>query len=155
MKRLIAALLLVSLAPALPGCSVYQAYAQRQAIQQARFHLKNVAVQGFDLSGANLAVTLEIENPTNTQIVLDRLDYTIFLNEQRMVGGFTDRRITVPASDVRPVTFTTFVRFADVGAQLQRVVTQGITSYRLEGVGHFDTPFGTIDYPVRLLGPES
>ena len=69
-----------------------------------------------------------------------------------MIGGFTQQKVTVPAQDVRPIAFTTHVRYADVGAQLRGIVSTGIRSYRLDGVGHFDTPFGTIDYPIQLIG---
>lgn len=140
------------LLPPAGGCALYHAYAQRQAIQQARFHLKSISVGGLDLSGANLLLTLELENPTTTAIVLDRLDYTLFVNDRRIVAGFTDRRATVPPGEVRPVTFDTYVRYADLGEQARTVLRQGLSSWRLEGVGHFDTPVGTVDYPVRLLG---
>jgi LEA14-like dessication related protein len=152
MRKLTLLLALLFVTPALPGCSAYQAYVQRQAIQQARFNLKAVTLSGLDFAGANFEVVLELENPTDTPIVLDRLDYTLFVNDARLIAGFTDQTITVPARDLRPIRFATHVRYADVGAQLRQVLAVGVKSYRLEGVGHFDTPFGTIDYPVRLLG---
>lgn len=147
--RLAAALLVAT--PAFAGCSVYQAYAQRQAIEQAKFSLKSVAFTGVDLSGANVEVTLELANPTEIPIVLDRLDYTLFVNDQRAVSGFTRDRVNVPAGDVRPITFATHLRFADIGNQLNAIRQRGVASYRLEGIGHFDTPVGTIDYPVKLF----
>ena len=148
---LTAAAILAAL-PTLPGCSVYQAYAQRQAIQQAKFSFKSVTLEGVDLAGANLLIVLELENPTDTPLVLDRLDYTLFINDQRAVSGFSDTKATVPPRDVRPIRFRTHVRYADVGAQLRGFLAQKtMPQVRLEGVGHFDTPFGTIDYPVRLF----
>jgi LEA14-like dessication related protein len=147
---LLLALLLTT--PTLTGCSAYQAYVQRQAIQQARFHLKAATLTGLDLAGANFEVVLELENPTDTPIVLDRLDYTLFVNDTRLISGFTADKLTVPPKDVRPIRLSTHVRYADVGAQLRQVLSVGVKSYRLEGVGHFDTPFGTVDYPVKLLG---
>jgi LEA14-like dessication related protein len=151
--RLFALLLTLFFAlPSLSGCSAYQAYVQRQAIQQAQFHLKAVSLSGLDLAGANFNVVLELENPTDTPIVLDRLDYTVFVNELRVLSGFTEEKITVPPHDVRPIAFSSHVRYADVGSQLRTILSQGVRTYRLDGVGHFDTPFGTIDYPVKLLG---
>jgi LEA14-like dessication related protein len=145
-------LALLVAAPSLGGCSAYQAYVQRQAIQQARFNLKAVSLGGLDLAGANFSVVLELENPTDTPIVLDRLDYVLFVNDMRVLAGFTSEKVTVPAHDIRPIAFASHVRYADVGAQLRQILTQGVRTYRLEGVGHFDTPFGTVDYPVKLLG---
>ena len=79
-------------------------------------------------------------------------DYTLYINDQRAVSGFSDTKTTVPARDVRPVSFRTHVRYADVGAQLRGFMSQKtIPAVRLEGIGHFDTPIGTIDYPVKLF----
>lgn len=159
MKRVLPLLLVLALgAPAAlsaSGCSLYQAYVQRQAIQQAQFSFKSAALMGVDLSGANLQITLELANPTEVPIVLDRLDYTLFINDQRAVAGFTTQQVRVPAQDVRPVTFTTHVRYADVGNQLRGILSRGVASYRLAGVGHFDTPVGTIDYPIELFNNQT
>lgn len=152
MRPLLLLLALLVFVPVLPGCSAYQAYVQRQAIQQARFNLKAVSLSGLDLAGANFNVVLELENPTDTPIVLDRLDYTVFVNDMRVLSGFTEEKITVPPKDVRPIAFSSHVRYADVGAQLRSILSQGVRTYRLDGVGHFDTPFGTVDYPVKLMG---
>ena len=153
MRYMLPLLLALTLtAPAVSGCSAYQAFVQRQAIQQAEFSLKGVTLTGLDLAGANFDVVLELANPTDTPIVLDRLDYTLFVNDARLISGFTAQKVSVPAQDVRPIHFSTHVRYADVGARLRQILSQGVRSYRLEGVGHFDTPFGTIDYPVNLLG---
>lgn len=152
MKFILRALTAAMLVTTLPACSIYQAYAQRQAIQQAKFNFKSVLLEGVDLAGANLRVTLELENPTDTALVLDRLDYTVFINNQRAVSGFTDTKTTVPARDVRPVSFRTHVRYADVGNQLRGfLANRNLPAVRLEGIGHFDTPVGTIDYPINLF----
>lgn len=150
--RVLTALTLLTTLPSVTGCSVFQAFSQRQAIQQAKFNLKSVSLAGVDLAGANLVIDLELENPSDTVIVLDRLDYTLYINDQRAVSGFSDTKTTVPARDVRPVSFRTHVRYADVGAQLRGFMSQkSLPAVRLEGVGHFDTPIGTIDYPVKLF----
>lgn len=153
MRHLVLLLALLLTVPSVTGCSAYQAYAQRQAIQQAQFNLKAVTLTGLDLAGANFDVVLELHNPSDTAIVLDRLDYTLFVNEARLVGGYTQAQLTVPPKDVRPIRFNTHVRYADVGTQLRGILTAGVRSYRLDGIGHFDTPFGTVDYPVKLFGP--
>lgn len=155
MKRLLMLLLVLGLAaPTLTGCSVYQAYVQRQAIQQAQFSFRSAMLTGVDLSGANLRITLELANPTETAIVLDRLDYTLYVNDQRAVSGYTTEQVRVPPGEARPLAFSTHLRYADVGNQLRHILQSGLVSYRLSGVGHFDTPIGTIDYPLELFKHE-
>jgi LEA14-like dessication related protein len=148
MKRLVAALACATL---LSGCSVYQAYAQREAIRQAQFHLKGVSLDGVDLSGANVTVTLELENPTETEIALDRIDYVLFVNDLRALSGNTPQPVHVPPHDARPLPIHATLRFRDVSNELrQAFITRGRFTYRLEGTGHFDTPFGPIDYPIHV-----
>lgn len=152
MIRALMLLLVLALAtPSVAGCSLYQAYVQRQAIQQAQFSFKSATLMGVDLSGANLMITLELANPTDVPIVLDRLDYTLYVNDQRAVSGYTTEQVRVPPRDVRPLSFATHLRYADVGHQLRTILQRGVVSYRLAGVGHFDTPVGTIDYPIELF----
>jgi LEA14-like dessication related protein len=148
LKRIVSALLATML---LSGCSLYQAYAQREAIRQAQFHLKGVSLDGIDLSGANVTVTLELENPTETEIALDRIDYVLFVNDLRALSGSTPTPIHVPPHDARPLPIHATLRFRDVSQELrQAFITRGRFTYRLEGTGHFDTPFGPIDYPVHV-----
>lgn len=148
MKKLLAALMATTM---LSGCSVYQAYAQREAIRQAQFHLQGVSLDGINLSGADVTVTLELENPTDTEIALDRIDYVLFVNDMRALSGNTPTPLHVPAHDARPLPIHATLRFRDVSQELrQAFITRGRFTYRLEGTGHFDTPFGPIDYPIHV-----
>lgn len=151
LKKMLLALVVATTLPALPGCSLYQAYAQREAIRQAQFHLKSVSLDGLDLTGANVTITLELENPTDTEIALDRIDYTLFVNDLRALSGSTTQPLHVPVHDARPLPIHATLRFRDVSAELRDLFVRGARfTYRLEGTGHFDTPFGPIDYPIQV-----
>lgn len=150
-KRLALCLALALAVPALPGCSLFQAYAQREAIRQAQFHLKSVSLDGIDLMGANVTVTLELENPTDIEIALDRIDYVLFINDLRAFSGSTTEALHVPVHDARPLAIHATLRFRDASAELRGLFMRGARfTYRLEGTGHFDTPFGAIDYPIQV-----
>ena len=145
------ALALVVGTPTLPGCSLFQAYAQRKAIEQAKFSLRNVQLLGLDLMGANLLVTIQLENPTTTDIVLDRLDYVLYVNDLKAFDGQVRDRLTVPAGQTRPLPIQLALAYADIGTQLRGLLAAGqVTSWKLKGAAHFDTPVGTIDYPIEL-----
>ncbi len=148
---LIAVLALAVAVPALPGCWASQAYTQRKAIEQARFSLRNVQLLGLDLVGANMLVTVQLENPTETDMVLDRIDYTLFVNGLKAFEGDVKEKLTVPAGQSRPLPIRVTLAYADVGTQIRGLLaTRQVKSWGLKGAAHFDTPVGTIDYPIDL-----
>lgn len=137
--------------PALPGCSVYQAYMQRSAIRNAEFSIRNVQFLGLDLLGANILLTLQLENPTDTPIEMDRMQYTLFVNDARAFQGEVAQKILVPPRQGRPLPIRINLVYRDLGTQMrQLLLQQRIKSWRLEGTAFFDTPVGTLEYPIRL-----
>lgn len=154
-RSLLPLFLIGALAFGTPSCAVWQAYANRAAIQQARFSLRSVHISGLDLVGVNVLVTVELDNPTSSAIELDRLDYALFVNEQRACQGATPLHLTVPPGQSRPLPLSVSIAYADMGTQLRRLLVQGgVQSWRLEGTAHFDTPFGPLDYPLRVTRTE-
>lgn len=148
---LIALLALTVTVPALPGCWASQAYTQRKAIEQAKFSLRNVQLLGLDLVGANLLVTVQLENPTETDMVLDRIDYTLFVNGLKAFEGDVKEKLTVPGGQSRPLPIRVTLAYADIGTQIRGLLATGqVKSWGLKGAAHFDTPIGTIDYPIDL-----
>jgi hypothetical protein len=149
---LIGMLALLLVAP-LTGCSLWQAYAQREVISRARISLRAVELPSLDLKGASVRVSLNIENPTQTTLVIDRVDYMLFLNEQRALTAFTDTRLTVPAQQARPLVLNANVAFADLGTQARLFwQNRNLKNVRLEGTAYFETPLGVVEYPLRFNG---
>ena len=150
LKPLIALSLLAS-PLALEGCWAKAALDQRKAIEQARFSLRNVQLLGLDLVGANLLVTLNLENPTETDIVLDRLDYALSVNGMKAFDGDVKEKISVPPGQSRPLPIRVTLAYADIGTQVRGLLATGaVKTWGLKGVAHFDTPIGTIDYPIDV-----
>lgn len=148
---LIAVLALTIAVPTLEGCWVSQAYTQRKAIEQAKFSLRNVQLLGIDLVGANLLVTIQLENPSDTDMVLDRIDYTLFVNGLKAFEGDVKDKLTVPPGQSRPLPIRVTLAYADIGTQIRGLLATGqVKSWGLKGAAHFDTPIGTIDYPIDL-----
>lgn len=148
---LAAVLALTTTVPALPGCWASQAYTQRKAIEQAKFSLRNVQLLGLDLVGANLLVTVQLENPTETTMELDRLDYTLYVNDLKAFDGDVKEKLTVPPGQTRPLPIRVTLAYADIGTQVRGLIATGnVKSWGLKGAAHFDTPVGTIDYPLDI-----
>jgi LEA14-like dessication related protein len=148
---LLAVLALTISVPTLPGCWASQAVAQRKAIEQARFSLRNVQLLGLDLVGANLLVTIQLENPTDIEMVLDRLDYTLYVNGLKAFDGDVAQKLQVPPGQARPLPINVTLAYADIGSQIRGLVAAGqVKTWGVKGAAHFDTPVGTIDYPIQL-----
>ncbi|MEB3197272.1 MAG: LEA type 2 family protein [Candidatus Sericytochromatia bacterium] len=149
-------LLALACLPMLTGCAVYQAYVQRRAIEQATFSLVNAQIVGLDLAGAEFAVTLRVHNPGDHAVVLDRLDYSLYANDLKMLQGSTSQTIEVPPGQDRPVFVRVGLAYADMAAPLRQwLLLRKTISWKLEGLAHFETPLGVVDYPVRAVFPRS
>lgn len=154
-RPLLPLILIGALALATPSCAVWQAYANRAAIQQAQFSLRSVQITGLDLVGVNVVITVELDNPTSSPIEVDRLDYALFVNDHRACQGATPLHLTVPPRQSRPLPLAVSIAYADMGTQLRQLLVQRrVESWRLEGTAHFDTPFGPLDYPLRVTRRE-
>ncbi|MEB3284955.1 MAG: LEA type 2 family protein [Candidatus Sericytochromatia bacterium] len=142
--------------PALSGCAMYQAYAQRSAIRDAKFSIRNVQFLGLDLVGANLLLTLQVENPTSSAIEMDRLQYGLWVNGTRAFQGEVSQKLMVPSHQARPLPIHISLVYADLGTQLrQLLIEQRVKSWRVDGTAFFDTPFGSLEYPVRIERSEA
>lgn len=149
-RHLLPFFLAATAAATTPGCALWQAYVQRAAVQEARLALEGVRVEGLDLVGITVAVAVAVENPTDTTMTLDRLEWSLLVNDAAAARGSSQVALSVPPREQRPHTLTVRVAYADLGTQVrQLLLSGGVRAWRLEGTAHLDTPFGSFRYPVR------
>lgn len=135
----------------LPGCAAWRAYTQRTAITQVEYALEGVEVAGLDLVGIHLVVRLSLQNPTATPIELDRLTYVLYVDENRACEGTTSAHQAIPPGQKRTLPVAVTLHYADLKTQMrQLLMRREVASWRLEGTAWFETPFGPLEYPVRV-----
>lgn len=96
---------------------------------------------------------IEVQNPNSVGLRLDRVDFDVLVNGAQITRGFSSDRIQIPARGFGDVRIRTRVGYDDLRSLFREVadVVQGQrANYELRGRAYFDTPLGTMDFPLTV-----
>ena len=148
-------LIAAGLTVALGGCEVMNAVMQRAALAKADFSLERVALLAADLpftpnAKADMQVVLGIANPNDIAVLLDKLDYELFLQGVRVGTGATGGDFSVDPGAKKELALTVAVPYAGLPQAVLTAITQRKADVAFKGISHLKTPLLTLDYPVEV-----
>jgi hypothetical protein len=152
-KKLLAAVALLAL-PLLGGC---QTLADLN-IQNPAYRLTSIRPRvdiaiPFSASRIDFDLAIDVENPNSIGLALDRMDFDLLVNGERVVSGLTNQRIRIPADGVGRLDLTASVGYSQISTLFQQVVgwIQGDRpQYEIRGNAFYDTPIGEMRFPVTI-----
>lgn len=127
--------------------------AQRKALAKCDFSLHAARLVNADFSGFELEVKLKAKNPNDVDAVLDRLDYTLFMEGVEVAQGVVSEKHTIPRGGEGIITtrlkvkYSTIPKMADV---VMAAVMKKKSKIRMIGTVHFDTSIGTISHGIEV-----
>lgn len=132
---------------AVTGCAALG----RQAFQQPRVSLRDVRITGIGVTGGELEVALNVQNPNNYRLDTSQLEYQLFVSDTVPVArGTMDSRATVQAGDSSIVRIPVAFTYAGIGVLGRQLMQTGVVSYRVTGsvtvasvTGNFTVPFSS------------
>ncbi|MBM3269341.1 MAG: LEA type 2 family protein [Candidatus Sericytochromatia bacterium] len=142
----------------LPGCGLWTAFAERQAITKAEFSFKSAAVTRVDLPfigpdpRADLDVTLLVKNPNSIAAALDRLDYQVYVSGQQIGAGSLAKDFRVEAGATRDLVLPVSIRYEGLAQPVLDAILRREVALTLKGTSHLATPVGSLDFPVEVSG---
>jgi LEA14-like dessication related protein len=148
-------LLLAVVTFALSGCSTI---AQALNIQNPRYSFRdieprvNIALP-LSASSIDFDMTVAVDNPNSVGLRLDRLDFSLFVNDSRLLDSMTNDRINIPAGGVGDVRLRARVGYDNIRSLWQEVVgvVQGNRArYEVRGTAYYNTPAGDLRFPVTV-----
>jgi LEA14-like dessication related protein len=95
--------------------------------------LRSLDVTKLTLSGASMLLELQVDNPNNFSLLLDKLNYNLKLNGYDVGGGTVDKRVSVAQDGQGVVTLPVSLDFAQTGRGLYSVLLGKGISYDLSG----------------------
>lgn len=107
----------------------------------------------FSSSTVDLGFTIDVENPNRVALRLDRLDFDIFMNGNRVVQGINDSGIRIPAQGLGQLQLETRFGYNELSTLFREVVEmiQGDrASYEIRGTAYYDTPVGQLNFPITV-----
>ncbi len=127
--------------------------AQRKALADCDFSLNGVALKNMDFTGFTVELRLNAKNPNTVDAVLDRLDYTLFMEGMEVARGTVSEKQTIPAKGHGIIRTSLTVKYSTV-PKLREVVLPALNKrksrVKVLGTVHFDTPIGTISQDIQL-----
>lgn len=143
---LAAALCMISLA----GCSGLGTLAR---MEQPRVDVTGLKLAGTTLSGADVLVQFQVDNPNDVDLVLDGIGYKLRLNGQPLLDGRYDQRTRIAASGRTAVELPVTIRFDDLLRVIRTLGDHKNPNYDLEADLRFAVPIlGEVTVPVTQTG---
>ncbi len=132
---------------------------ERENIQNAEFAPKSLTLTKVVGITAYFNLKMEVYNPTNSRMVLDRLDYDLIVNNRPVGNGKTPMQLTIPSQSSSILQTEVSAQLFDIGETgILALQKQGV-EYYLKGTAHVDSKLGTYSYPFttetgRILLPD-
>ena len=131
----------------LSGCP---SVAKRLALKDCQFSVVKVGLRSVRGLNVNLDVTLGVYNPNEEEVIVDRFDYTLLINRQRVAEGAMTRDVVIPVAQSRELPLSVRINVVDaarVGLALSRRGERGL---RVRGTYYVRVPWGRHPYPLSF-----
>ncbi len=131
-------------------------------LQQPEYSLRSITTTPriaipLQKSTIDLDFNIEIHNPNDLALTMDRIDVDVFLNNQQVTNTISTRQVRIPANGIGDARLTTSVDYESVRSMFYEIVNaveRGEANYELRGKAWFNTPLGNLSFPITVRGRE-
>lgn len=143
MKRIIIICFFILVA----SCSAIK---ERLAIKECKFTFLSANAYDFTFSDLKVDFALKVQNPNDIDAVLDKLDYTFYVNQTDVFSGTTGKGLRVSAGKSENFTTTITLEYTKIGQTIVEVLRLKTASYSIKAKAYIKTIIGEISYPVNI-----
>ena len=98
--------------------------------------------------------TIGVDNPNPVALRLERFDFDLLINNNQVLNNVrSDQGISIPARGMGDVHLYAHVNFANLQTiyrQIQEYIQGNRATYELRGNAYYNTPIGTMRFPVSV-----
>ena len=112
----------------------------------------NVALP-LSASSIDFDFTIAVDNPNDVGLRLDRFDFSLFVNDNRLLDSVSNQQIRIPANGIGDVGLRARVDYNDLRSmwsEIVNVVQGNRARYEVRGTAYYDTPVGQLRFPVTV-----
>lgn len=123
---------------------------RRKELKNCDFMLGRVKVESIGLNSLTTQVNIDIFNPNQIDVVLDKMDVDLYVND-RMVGrGFNREKITIKSNDKTRVVLGLNLKYTGTYKAIKELLKdENDLTYQLKGKVYYQTIFGDITFPFE------
>lgn len=144
MKKFLLAALLAAM---LPGCFILR----RTQLQNCEFRLAGTSIKEIALTYLRLAINIDVTNPNRIDVVLDRMRFDLYVNDEHVANGVSNLKTRIPSGGSVKISPVVTLDYAQVGTAIISTIKNLGAKYKIVGTVYFDTPFGTMSFPVTIV----
>jgi LEA14-like dessication related protein len=144
-RLVLSALALASLA-ALPGCALFQKIAGA-AFDKPKLTYESWSADALDLDGVTIALHYQLQNPNGFGLDLRRVAYKLEVEGIQVGAGELPAGVNLGANATTPIAFPVRLRWRDIPAFTQVLLTKREVGYRITGEAGVGSPLGTVGLP--------
>ena len=139
----------------LSGCNTL---AKNLNIENPTYSLRNIdpRVQialPLSASSIDFDMTVGVNNPNTVGLRLDRFDFTLYVNNSRILDSISDQQIRIPANGTGDVHLRARVGYNNIQnlwSEIVGLINWNRARYEMRGNAYYNTPIGQMKFPVTI-----
>jgi LEA14-like dessication related protein len=139
----------------LSGCSTV---AKALNIENPRYTIRDIRPRidiaiPLSASSIDFDFIVGVENPNSVGLKLDQIDFSLFMNDSRILDSVSDPHISIPANgtgDVRLRARVGYQSIRSLWGEVTDMVQGNRARYELRGNAYYATPIGRMKFPVTV-----
>lgn len=139
----------------LSGCNTL---AKNLNIENPTYSLRNIdpRVQialPLSASSIDFDMTVGVNNPNAVGLRLDRFDFTLYVNNSRILDSISDQQIRIPANGTGDVHLRARVGYNNIQnlwSEIVGLINGNRARYEMRGNAYYNTPIGQMKFPVTI-----
>ena len=144
MKKILVTVLLAAM---LSACFIFR----RTRLQKCEFRFVSTSIKEITLSYMRIAINIDVTNPNRIDVVLDRMRFDLYVNDQNVANGTSNFKVRIPSGSSARISPVVTLDYAQVGAAIISTIKNLGAKYKIVGTVYFDTPLGTMSFPVTIV----
>lgn len=121
-------------------------------LEKPSFTLRGVSLRPISFTETNLLLDLDVQNPNNYDLTLKSFVYTIYLKNEDIGNGHSEKEILIPSSSKTQIQVPLVVKFKDFNRTLNIVFAGDDLPYKIEGNARVSSVFGSLNFPFSKEG---
>ena len=140
------ALIAVSLATSLSGCSLFM-----RSMEKPTAEVRDVSLTNAGFTGLTGKLQLDVTNPNGFGVPLSNVEWQLSVGATPAVSGTAQLQANIPARGVAPVTTTLTIDARDAIA-VGSALASGVRTYQLDAKLTFSTQIGPLTVELHHEG---
>lgn len=131
-------------------CSSCSWVSQRIAVTRCNFEWVSLSHEKSNLTQTDFQIDLRVQNPNNSDATLDRIVYTFYADDLKIVEGRSKGPITIHAGETSKLPIQLRVSHLSAVGAIARIYKGEVSQYRLTARVYMSTAFGELGYDIEL-----